>query len=196
MEIIKQNIYDERMRRISEFGSIADLSFEAGAMWGMAHADDATRPPKSPDDKKVIYLIGSLKNKKIPLIAKQLREELGFEVFDDWFSPGPEADDFWRDYEKTRGSTHKQALSNYAGRHIYEFDKHHIDCADIGVLIMPAGKSGHLELGYMIGQGKPCFILFEEEPERWDIMHIFSKENGGDIYYSFDELKMELQKLK
>ena len=43
--------------------------------------------------KKVIYIIGSLKNEKIPFIAKQIRE-LGFEVFDDWFSPGPEADDF------------------------------------------------------------------------------------------------------
>jgi nucleoside 2-deoxyribosyltransferase len=146
-------------------------------------------------NNKIIYLIGSLKNKEIPHIANKLRE-LGFEVFDDWFSPGPEADDFWRDYEKTRGSTHQQALNNYAGRHIYEFDKYHIDRADIGILVMPAGKSGHLELGYLIGKNKTCFILFKEEPEKWDIMHIFSKENGGDICYSFEELREGLLKLK
>jgi len=146
-------------------------------------------------EKKVIYLIGSLKNEKIPHIANQLRE-LGFEVFDDWFSPGPEADDFWRNYEKVKGSTHQQALNGYAGQHIYEFDKHHIDRADIGVMCMPAGKSGHLELGYVIGRGKPGFILFEEEPEKWDVMHIFSKENGGDICYSFEELRKGLLKLR
>ena len=115
--------------------------------------------------KKVIYLIGSLKNDQIPHIANKIRD-LGFEVFDDWFSPGPEADDFWRNFEKVRGTTHKQALSNYAAKHIYEFDKFHIDRSNIGVLVMPAGKSGHLELGYMVGKGKPCFILFNEEPEK------------------------------
>ena len=36
---------------------------------------------------KSIYIIGSLRNKNIPLIGNKLREA-GFEVFDDWFSPG------------------------------------------------------------------------------------------------------------
>ena len=79
---------------------------------------------------------------------------------------------------------------------MFEFDHHHIDRADIGVLIMPAGKSGHLELGYMIGQGKPCFIYFEEEPERWDVMYQFCFLNGGDICFSEDELKKALNEIK
>lgn len=138
---------------------------------------------------KVIYLIGSLRNENIPILANKLRK-LGFEVFDDWFSPGPEADEFWRKYEKGRGSTYKQALNNWAGKHIFEFDKHHIDRADIGVMYMPAGKSGHLELGYMIGQGKKCFVLFDEEPERWDVMYQFAQ----DVCFSFEELEKELLK--
>lgn len=88
--------------------------------------------------KKVIYIIGSLKNKKIPFIAKEIRK-LGFEVFDDWFSPGPDADDYWRKFEKIRESTYKEALNNWAGKHIFEFDKHHIDRSDIGILVMPCG---------------------------------------------------------
>ena len=143
-----------------------------------------------------IYLIGSLRNKKIPHIAKKIREEIGFRVFDDWFSPGPEADDFWRDYEKVRGSSYKEALRNWAGRHVFEFDHHHIDESEIGVLIMPAGKSGHLELGYMIGQGKPCFIYFDEEPERWDVMHQFAFLNNGDICVTEEELFNALKRLK
>jgi len=145
-------------------------------------------------EKKQIYIIGSLRNEYIPHIAKELRK-LGFKVFDDWFSPGPEADEFWRKYEKVRGSTYKEALRNAAGKHVFEFDKEHIDESQIGVLIMPAGKSGHLELGYMIGQGKPCFIFFEEEPERWDVMHQFAFVNGGSICVTMDELKAELKKL-
>lgn len=142
-----------------------------------------------------IYLIGSLRNEKIPHIAKELRK-LGFKVFDDWFSPGPEADEFWRKYEKVRGSTYREALTNYAGTHVFEFDHHHVDKSDIGLLIMPAGKSGHLELGYMIGQGKPCFIYFEKEPERWDVMYQFAFLNGGDICFSKKKLKKALNKLK
>ena len=45
--------------------------------------------------KKSLYVIGSLKNENIPIIGNELRE-MGFDVFDDWWSPGPEADDFWR----------------------------------------------------------------------------------------------------
>lgn len=146
-------------------------------------------------EKKVVYIIGSLKNDKIPHIAKEIRE-LGFETFDDWFSPGPEADDFWRNFEKVRGSTYKEALNNYSAKHIFEFDKYHIDRADIGIMIMPAGKSGHLELGYMIGQGKPCFIFFQEEPERWDIMYIFTTTTGGDVCFSKEELFEKISKLK
>ena len=147
--------------------------------------------------KKMAYLIGSLRNEKIPHMAKELREFFNndWEVFDDWFSPGPEADDFWRKYEKVRGSTYEEALSNWAGKHVYEFDKFHIDRADIGILYMPAGKSGHLELGYMIGQGKPCFILFDKEPERWDVMYQFCMENGGGVCFSVDDLKSKLKKL-
>jgi len=145
--------------------------------------------------KLVIYLIGSLRNEKIPHIAKEIRE-LGFEVFDDWFSPGPEADDFWRKFEKVRGSSYKEALSNYAAKHIYNFDKSHIDRADIGVLFMPGGKSAHLELGYMIGRGKRCFVLFDKEPERWDLMYQFAMENEGDICFSMDDLKKSLKDAK
>ena len=145
--------------------------------------------------KLVIYLIGSLRNEKIPHVAKELRE-LGFEVFDDWFSPGPEADDFWRKFEKVRGSSYKEALSNYAAKHIYNFDKSHIDRADIGVLFMPGGKSAHLELGYMIGRGKRCFVLFDKEPERWDLMYQFAMENEGDICFSMDDLKKSLKDAK
>lgn len=132
---------------------------------------------------KVIYLIGSLRNPAIPEIGNYLRT-LGFEVFDDWISAGPIADDSWRDYEKARGHTYKQALEGYAARHVFDFDVRHLTRADIGVLVLPAGKSGHLELGYLIGRGKPGYILMDGEPERFDVMYQFA----DGIYYDKESL--------
>ena len=139
----------------------------------------------------MIYVIGSLRNENIPTISATLREETGLEVFDDWFSPGPEADDFWKKYEEARGRTYQEALKGWAGKHVFEFDKFHIDRADIGVLIMPSGKSGHMELGYMIGRGKPCYVLMDVQ-DRWDVMYQFA----DGILFSMDELLVALKSHK
>ena len=121
----------------------------------------------------VVYLIGSLRNPEVNRIAAAIRE-LGYEVFDDWTATGPTADDSWRDYEKQRGHTYPQALQGFAAKHVFAFDKFHLDRANIAVLLMPAGKSGHLELGYFLGTGKPGYVLFDQEPERFDVMYQFA----------------------
>lgn len=135
------------------------------------------------------YVIGSLRNEQIPVIGARLRKETGYEIFDDWFSPGPKADDYWKAYEEARGRNYKQALQGWAGKHVFEFDKFHIDRADFGILILPAGKSGHLELGYMIGCGKPGFILLDK-PDRWDVMYQFATAIFFNEEEMIDELKL------
>lgn len=139
---------------------------------------------------KSIYLIGSLRNPKVTEVARLLRTD-GFEVFDDWMAAGPEADDYWRDYEKERGHTFSEALKGYAAKHVYEFDLLHLNRCDIAVLLLPAGKSGHLELGYFIGRGKPGFILMQDDPERFDVMYQFA--TGVHSYYN--DLLTDLRKV-
>ena len=141
--------------------------------------------------KLKVYLIGSLRNPEVSKIANEIRK-LGFEVFDDWYAAGPEADDKWRDYEKARGHTYREALKGYAADHVYQFDKKHLDDCDIVVNLMLAGKSAHLELGYAIGKGKLGYILLDNNPERWDVMYLFA----NDIFYNFGELKRELMRIK
>lgn len=130
-----------------------------------------------------VYVIGSLRNPKIPEIANKIREA-GFEVFDDWYAAGPEADDKWKEYEQGRGRTYQQALDGYAATHVFEFDKRHLDGADAVVLALPAGKSGHMELGYCLGRGTPGFILLEEGNDRWDVMYKFA----DGVYTNVEEL--------
>lgn len=117
-----------------------------------------------------LYLIGSLRNPEVPLLANRIRD-LGFDVFDDWYAAGPEADDCWQAYEEARGHHYGEALCGYAAEHVFRFDLYHMTEANAAVLLLPAGKSGHLEFGYILGQEKPGYILFPEPPERWDVMY-------------------------
>ncbi len=129
---------------------------------------------------KKIYLIGSLRNPHVPELAKRIRT-YGHEVFDDWFAGGPTADDHWRDYHKNRGQTFSEAMECPMAQHIFDFDKYWLDWADTAILLSPAGKSGHLEAGYMVGRGKDVVALVDD-PDRWDVMYkflnkVFSREN-------------------
>jgi nucleoside 2-deoxyribosyltransferase len=116
-----------------------------------------------------VYIIGALKNKAIPELANTLEDE-GFEVFCDWFSPGPECDQCLWEYGKTRGWDYKRTLKSEAAQLAYTFDIDHLNACDVGVMLMPCGKSGHAELGYLIGRGTPAYILFDAPPERLDLM--------------------------
>ncbi len=119
-----------------------------------------------------LYIIGSLRNRELVMEVANAIRATGMEAFDDWLSPGPKADDEWKSYEEARGHTYRQALEGWAAEHVYAFDRHHLDRCDGAVLILPSGKSCHLEAGYMAAT-KPLFILMDT-PDRWDIMYLFA----------------------
>jgi nucleoside 2-deoxyribosyltransferase len=134
-----------------------------------------------------VYVIGSLRNELVPVMANRLRDE-GFDAFDAWYSAGPEADDCWKAHSQLRGQTYREALADHAAQHVFEFDKLHLDRCDAAVLVLPAGKSGHLELGYMVGRGKPGYILLDSQEDRWDVMLQFATSVCDD----FDDLIRKL----
>lgn len=137
------------------------------------------------------YIIGSLRNPLVPKVGSAIRA-LGFDVFDDWYAGGPTADDTWQAYEKDeRGHTFAEALDGEAAWHTFRFDDAHIHAADIVVMVMPAGKSGHMELGVAIGRGKRGFVLFDREPERYDVMYRFAEK----VFFSEEELYGHLKGL-
>lgn len=130
-----------------------------------------------------IYLIGRMASISVPLVAKALRAA-NHTVFDDWISSGPEADLCWQAYEKARGRTYREALDGFHAQQSFALDKKHLDACDVAVLVAPAGKSAHLELGYIVGQGKPGYILLDGEPEKYDLMYLLATK----IFISIDEL--------
>lgn len=122
-----------------------------------------------------VYLAGSLRNPAIPGIAKAIARGIDSpKVFCDWYAAGPEADDHWKAFYEGMHYTYVEALKEPASVNTFEFDKRHIDQSRVMVLALPAGKSGHLELGYFIGKGKPGYILLDSDEDRWDVMYQFA----------------------
>lgn len=138
-----------------------------------------------------LYLIGSLRNERVPAVAAALRH-CDFDVFDSWYAAGPEADDYWRKYEIGRGHSYERALRGSAAQHVFNFDKRHLERCDYAVLLMPAGRSGHLELGYFRGfKGREgaigrTFICLDSTkvPERYDVMYAFADR----VFITLDEM--------
>lgn len=143
-------------------------------------------------DAPLIYLVGALKNPRIPHVGKALRDA-GFDVMDEWFTPGEFADTNWQAYEQLRGRNYQEALRGRSATNAYSFDRSYLDMADVVVLVMPAGKSAMLELGYATGRGKlTCLFLDNADPERFDIMPNFADL----VIYTENELVDSMLKWK
>lgn len=135
-----------------------------------------------------LYIIGALKNLSIMELGKEIRG-LGYDVFDDWISPGPEADEHWQSYEDTRGRSYLEAIYGHHADTVFQYDFKHLNEADTVVLVLPSGKSAHLEFGWAIGQGKKGYVLFDDgEPTRYDIMYRFA----DGIFMGRDDLSRRL----
>lgn len=147
---------------------------EADRLYAL-YVEDLIRQQMEQERKK-LYLIGSLRNEAVPALAARLRRSCpDTEIFDDWYAAGYEADDMWKSYEQARGRSYTEALEGYAARHVFEFDKSHLDSSSHVLLVLPAGKSGHMELMYgYYGAGCDAGILLEQGADpRWDVMYQF-----------------------
>lgn len=135
-------------------------------------------------NKTKVYIGGRLAEPLIVEVTKTLTAA-GFDAFSEWYTPGPEADVLWRDYEMALGFNYREALKRPSAQNTFNFDKRFIEVSDAFVMLFPAGRSAHLELGYAKGIGKKCIIYMPDgDPERWDVMYNFADA----IVYTQEEL--------
>lgn len=116
-----------------------------------------------------IYVASSWRNSYQPDVVADLREE-GHQVYD-FRNPRPGDKGFaWSDidpewYEWTPEQFRK-GLEHPVAQSGYKTDYEAMQWADAFVLVMPCGRSAHLELGWAIGAGKKTIILLAGgEPE-------------------------------
>jgi len=74
----------------------------------------------------------------------------------------------------------------------YGFDWEAMQWADTGVLLLPCGRSAHIEAGYFVGAGKPLIILLDNgEPELMYKMATCLCVDAIELLNSLDALSAE-----
>lgn len=99
--------------------------------------------------------------------AVGILETLGFEVYDFMHPPGgdhlgfswAEIDPAWRQW---RAPGYLAALDHPTAVAGFDSDFGAMQWADAGVLLLPCGRSAHLEAGWFVGAGKPLWIVLDE----------------------------------
>jgi len=118
-----------------------------------------------------IYVASSWRNSQQPTVVEQLRGA-GHEVYDFRNPPNGSGgfgwrsiDPGWRDW--TAEEYRRILVTHPAASHGFLSDLRAMQWADVCVLVLPCGRSAHLEAGWFCGAGKPCIILTRdgEEPE-------------------------------
>lgn len=116
-----------------------------------------------------IYVASSWRNPHQPLVVDLLRGD-GHEVYD--FRNPPNSSGFkWSDIGLeltcTAGAYRSALLTHPRAAQGFMADFAAMRWADTGLLVLPSGRSAHLELGWMAGAGKFTIILTQdgEEPE-------------------------------
>lgn len=143
-----------------------------------------------------IYVASSWRNALQPYVIKALREK-GIECYDfknpegrtgfSWSEVRPDSEH--SAYISEKGSdweyvdNYKEMIAHPKAEAGFEADFNAMKKADTFVLVLPCGKSAHLELGWAIGAGKRTAILLENpvEPELMYKMCDYLAEDLDDL---------------
>lgn len=134
-----------------------------------------------------IYVASSWRNEHQPHVVAKLRE-FGHHVYD--FRNPPhigrgfswsEINEGWQKW--TARSYREMLLTSPIAARGFMADLRGMQWADVCVLVLPCGRSAHLEAGWFCGAGKRCIILTQDgdEPELMALL-------ATDICISLDEV--------
>jgi len=150
--------------------------------------------------KRKIYLASSWRNQQQPEVLSALRNE-GYEVYD-FRNPAEGQDGFsWEELDRDWMGWNPVEYAELVTTHPvaakgFSFDKAALDWCDTCVLLLPSGKSAHLEAGYAAGQGKQVVVLLNEKDFSPELMYLLCDAlvcNLDDLlwYLRFDNMKCE-----
>jgi hypothetical protein len=140
-----------------------------------------------------IYVASSWRNLYQPTLVALLRGE-GFDVYD-FRNPAPGDDGFaWAEvdpaWQSWTPAQYREALQHPLAQVGFAQDKLALQMADVTVLVLPCGRSSHVELGYAKGLGQHTAVLMLEPCEA-ELMYLLCDH----IALSLDELVAWLRDL-
>lgn len=124
-------------------------------------------------ENRSIYVASSWRNKYQPAVVDQLRRS-GFDQVYDFREPEPGVRGFsWAEidpeWEKWTAAQWFAALKHPLAVEGYRRDFEAMKRSDLCVLVLPSGRSSHLEAGWFAGEGRPVCV-FAPEPVEPDLM--------------------------
>lgn len=142
-----------------------------------------------------IYLASSWRNDLQPEVLQALRDA-GHDVYDfrnpaegntgfHWSAIDPA----WQSWD---AETYRNCLEHPVSVAGFGLDWGAMRAADACVLLLPCGRSAHIEAGYFVGAYKRLFILLAgtSEPE---LMYRMAYETGGEICCNVAELLLAIE---
>ena len=142
-----------------------------------------------------VYVASSWRNPHQPGVVYELRK-LGYEVYD---FCNPKSSFHWSqidpNWEQWTSEQYREALDHPLAVRGFQSDFAALQWADVCVLVLPSGRSSHLEAGIAVGAGKPLAILSTQYivPE---LMYRVVEHTDGALCTSFGELEQWLKALQ
>jgi hypothetical protein len=122
-----------------------------------------------------IYVASSWRNEHQPTVVEHLRL-VGHDVYD--FRHPPEGDHLgfsWSDVDPEwvswSPSQYIAGLGHPIAQAGFDSDFGAMEWADVCVLVLPCGRSAHLEAGWFVGRGRRLYILLDSEEFAQDAGH-------------------------
>ncbi|MCK5386789.1 MAG: hypothetical protein KAJ39_06365 [Gammaproteobacteria bacterium] len=149
-----------------------------------------------------IYLASSWKMKHTVELMHLMLTEDGHEVDSFCNEDGGRVSFDWNeltDIMRKEGTNIKDMdaidmMSHWRVKKAFEEDKKWIDWADVLIMVMPCGRSSHLEAGYAVGSGKKMYIVGGFKKGEFDVMYGFA--DGMYDYSDVDKLLKELKSIQ
>ncbi len=118
-----------------------------------------------------LYTASSWRNERYPDIVEELiyagHRIYDFRASNHWFK-WEQIDEKW---ESWNNEQFIKALDHPLSRRAFGSDHRGMEWADVCVLVLPCGKSAHIEAGYMKGKGKKLYILLGGETTRAELTY-------------------------
>lgn len=133
-----------------------------------------------------IYVASSWRNAHQPAVVEALRGE-GHEVYD-FRNPAPGNKGFaWSEIDREWLGWKPEVFADLLATHPvaaagFALDKGALDWCDTCVLVLPCGRSAHLEAGYTAGQGKDTYILLHEDKFEPELMYLLGNGCSTSIH--------------
>lgn len=126
-----------------------------------------------------IYVASSWRNERQQDVVHALRA-LGHDVYD-FRNPAPGNNGFgWRqctdEPKPWSAETMRRVLDHPVAQDAFALDMGALRAADETVLVLPCGRSAHLELGYATGAGQHTYVLLDDPISEPELMYLMNSE--------------------